>query len=392
MIALRNATLYTVTAGIFDNGTILIEDGKIKGIGSDIKIPEGSKIYDLKGKSITPGFIDAHCHVGVFNEGIGDMGFDGNDATSPVTPEIRAIDGIYGEDEAFDDARKAGITTLCVGPGSANVIGGQMCVVKPRSKIVEQMLVEDYNGLKSAFGENPKRVYGSQNKMPQTRMGVAAVMRKAFMDVQKYAAKKIHHENTPAEKDKPKAPFETDYNKEIILQVLNRNKSLRAHAHRTDDIQSAIRIAEEFGIELVIEHCTEGWRIADYLADKGVGVILGPLESTKPKSELRYLTMEAARILEEAGIPFAMMTDAPVIKIASLWDVVRSAMREGLSKKAAMECVTINPAKILRMDNRIGSLEHGKDADIVVWDGDPYDFNTPIVATFIDGKLLEGEL
>ena len=392
MIALKNATIYTITDGILENAILIIDENKIEAVGIGIDIPKSAKVYDLAGKFITPGFIDAHCHVGVFNEGVGDIGYDGNEATSPVTPEVKAVDGVYTDDEAFADALTHGITTLCIGPGSANVVGGQMCVVKNRSNILEEILIEDYVGLKCAFGENPKRVYDSQGKMPSTRMGVGAVLRKTLIDAQNYLNKKKHHENTPAKKDEPKAPFETNYSKEILCEVLEGKKPIRAHAHRTDDIQTAIRIAEEFDVKLVIEHCSEGHKIADFLAKKNVGVIIGPLDGTKPKVELRDMDIKAASILEKAGVEFAIMTDAPVVRIGQLFDDVRKTIRAGHSKENALRTITINPAKILGMDDKLGSIEAGKDADIVIFDRDPYDFNAIVETTIIDGKVLHGKL
>ncbi|MCD4651311.1 MAG: amidohydrolase [Candidatus Cloacimonetes bacterium] len=402
MFAIKNATLYTVTGGIIENGTILIDKSKIVGVGNKIKIPAKTKVYDGTGLSITPGFIDAHCHVGIFNEGTGEAGNDGNDFSNPLTPQVKAADGIYPEDEAFDDALQHGVTTLCIGPGSANVIGGQMAVVKPRSYILDEMLITDYVGLKCAFGENPKRVYGSKGVMPTTRMGVAAMLRKALNEAKTYSVKQeFKRQKALAAKKKKKKkgeepeipePVTPEYDKEVVLEVLEGKKSLRAHAHRMDDIQTAIRIAEEFGVNIVIEHCTEGYKIAKYLAKKNISVIIGPMNGTKPKVELKDATLENARMLEKAGVHFAIMTDAPVERIGSLWDNVRLAMRFGLSREGGLEAITIRPARILGMDDKLGSLEVGKDADLAIFDGDAYDFMAKIKATVIDGKFSYGKL
>ncbi|GAB4151834.1 MAG: amidohydrolase [Planctomycetota bacterium] len=390
--ALVGAKIFTVSGEVIEKGTIAVENGKIFSVSDKTKAPKGYEEIDLKGCCITPGLIDAHCHVGVFNEGVGEVGNDGNDYSNPVTPHIKAADGIYTDDEAFLDALEHGITTLCIGPGSANVIGGQIAVVKCRSNILEEMMLTDYVGLKAAFGENPKRVYGASKTMPTTRMGVGAVLRKTLVEVINYKAKKEHHFAKPEKEGEPKAPFEVDYQKEIILEVLEGRKPLRAHAHRADDIQTAIRIAEEFGYKVVIEHGTEAHKIADWLAKKGVTVIIGPLNYSKTKVELRDASMEAPVILHKAGVKFAIMTDAPVKKIGNLFDDVRLCVRHGLSKDAALKAVTLIPAEILGYSDRLGSLEKGKDADFAVFEGDPFDFMSKVKATVIDGKVVFGKL
>ncbi len=384
MIVLKNAVIHTVANGTI-TGSVAIEDKKIVMVG-DFELPENAEVIDCTGKHITPGFIDAHCHVGVFNEGMGDMGNDGNDATSPTTPQVKAADGIYPEDEAFKDAVSNGVTTLCIGPGSANVIGGQMCVVKPISHILEEMLVNDYVGLKCAFGENPKRVYGSKGTMPETRMGVAAVLRKALQDADSYRIKRDFQLNKPQKDDEPKEPFIPEYDKEIIVEVLENKKKLRAHAHRMDDIQTAIRIAREFNVGIVIEHCTEGFKIADYLAKNNIPVIIGPINGTKPKVELKDATLESAKILDEAGVKFSMMTDAPVERIGSLFDDIRLAIRYGLNPDSGLRAVTLNPAEILGMQDELGSIETGKSADLNIFSGDPFDFRSVVETVYINGK------
>lgn len=392
MLALTRARIFTVTNGIIEDGTIIVKDGKIDQVGKDVKIPKGIPVYDLAGKSITPGFIDAHCHVGVFNEGTGEIGNDGNDCSNPLAPHLKAADGIYTDDEAFRDALEHGVTTLCIGPGSANVIGGQMALVKPKSRILEEMLLADYIGLKCAFGENPKRVYEQKGIMPLTRMGVAAVLRKALQDALNYQAKKEHHDRDKPEEGKEKAPFETNYQHEVLLEVLDGKKPLRAHAHRSDDIQTAIRIAEEFGVRIVIEHCTEGHKIADYLAKKGVSVILGPINTSKPKVELRDATIETAKILEDAGVRFAVMTDAPINRIGDLLDNVRLCVRHGLTRETGLKAITIHPAQILGYEKRLGSIEPGKDADLAVFNGDPFDFMATVSASLIEGEVVYGKI
>lgn len=390
--ALKNARIFTGTGSTIAKGIIVVIDGKITAIGKNPAIPEGIPVHDLAGASVVPGFIDAHCHVGVFNEGAGDVGNDGNDYSSPITPHIKAADGIYTDDEAFQDAVANGITTLCIGPGSANVIGGQMAVVKCRSNILEEMLLTDYVGLKCAFGENPKRVYGSQKTMPTTRMGVGAILRKTLVEIQNYKAKKDFHHAKPEKEGEPKAPFEVDHIKEVVLEVIEGHKPMRAHAHRADDIQTAIRIAREFGLKVYIEHATEAFKIADYLAKTGVTVIIGPLNITKPKVELKDATMDMPAILEKAGVKFAVMTDAPVKRIGNLFDDMRLCVRHGLSKETALKAITSVPAEILGMSDRLGTLAVGKDADMAIFSGDPFDFMSTVKATLIDGRTVYGSL
>lgn len=392
MFILANCRIYTVKNGIIENGSIFVKHGKIDKVGIIDSYPDGIPVYDLKGKSVTPGFIDAHCHVGIFNEGTGNIGSDGNDVSSPTTPFLKSVDGIYPDDEAFDDALENGVTTMCIGPGSANVIGGQMAVVKPISNIIDEMVLTDYVGLKCAFGENPKGVYGERNIMPTTRMGVAGVLRKALYEAKNYLLKKEFYEKKISDDGKPQEPFYPEIDKEILIPILKKEKPLRCHAHRMDDIQTAIRIAEEFDVDIVIEHCTEGYKIADFLASKGIKCIIGPLNGTKPKVELKDSTLKAPMILEKAGVDFAVMTDAPVERIGALFDDVRLFVRHGLTEKTALESITINPAQILGFDDQFGSIENGKVADLNIFSGDPFDFRSKIETVIIYGKIEFGDL
>ncbi len=390
--AITDVTAHTVSEGTVEGCTVVVRNGRIEGVGREVSTEGVEDIRSLPGCHVTPGIIDAHCHVGVFNEGVGEVGMDGNDYSDPITPEIRALDGIYPDDEAFGDARRAGITALGIAPGSANVIGGQIAALKTGGNITEEMTLSDYVGLKCAFGENPKRVYGAKGKMPTTRMGVTAKLRITLMQARLYGDRKAHHLSAPVKEGETRAPFKSDYRKEVMLRVLRREVPLRAHAHRMDDIQSAVRVAEEFGLDLVLEHCTEGHLIADFLAGKRVPVIIGPLDGTKPKVELRNATMEGARKLEEAGVSFAVMTDAPVKRVGSLIDDMRNCVRHGVSRETALRAVTAVPARIMRLSGRIGSLSPGRDADLAVFEGDPFDFMSGIRATLVDGAVVHGEI
>lgn len=375
MILIRNAKILTMAGHDYERGDILIEDGKIAAIGEGISSPSSTQIIEANGLWALPGFVDAHCHLGMWEDGMGFEGADGNEMTDPVTPHLRAIDAINPEDPCFREAREAGITTACTGPGSANVLGGQFAAVKTVGNRIDEMILKAPLALKAAFGENPKRVYSEKDKSPSTRMATAATLREALIAAQEYLRK----QGTDKQPDR-------NMKMEALGWVLQRKVPLKIHAHRADDILTAVRIAREFDIDFSIEHCTEGYRIIDHLKSDGVKVILGPLLSERSKIELRNLTYEAPRIFEEAGVPFALMTDHPVIPLQYLPVTAALAVREGLSERAALEAITINAARITGIDDRVGSLEVGKDADVVLFDGNPLDFRARTRHVFIDGK------
>jgi imidazolonepropionase-like amidohydrolase len=382
MLAIVNGKIYTMAGEVLEKGTILVEGTKIKGIGTDLEIPKEAKIIDAAGKVIMPGIIDAHSHIGIFEEGMGFEGADGNEMTNPSTPHLRAIDAINPMDSAFVDAYKGGITTVVSGPGSANVIGGLALAMKTYGKIIDEMVILNPSGLKCAFGENPKRVYNAQKKMPTTRMGTAAIMREELIKAQNYL-KKLEK----GEKDEDKAP-ERDLKMESLVKVLKKEIPLRAHAHRADDIVTALRIAEEFDVNITIEHCTEGHLIADYLGKKGVSVIIGPTLTAKPKIELQNLTFETGRVLYEAGVKFAIMTDHPVIPQQYLPICAALAHKDGLPEEEALKAITINAAEIIGVADRVGSLEVGKDADIIILSGHLFDYKTVVEKTIINGEIV----
>lgn len=382
MLAIKNGKIYTMAGTIIETGTILVEDQKIKAIGTDVEVPEGAQVIDAQGKVIMPGIIDAHSHIGIFEEGLGFEGADGNEMTNPSTPHLRALDAINPMDVAFREAYQGGITTVVSGPGSANVIGGLGLAMKTYGKVIDEMVMIDPTGLKCAFGENPKRVYSSQKKSPSTRMGTAAVMREELIKAQNYL-KKLEK----AESDPDKAP-DRDLKMEAIVKVLKKEIPLRAHAHRADDIVTALRIAEEFDVDITIEHCTEGHLIADFLAKKGVDVVIGPTLSAKPKVELQNLTFETGRILYEAGVKFAIMTDHPVIPQQYLPLCAALAHKDGLPEEEALKAITINAAEIIGVGDRVGSLEVGKDADIIILSGHLFDYKTVVEKTIINGEII----
>ncbi len=342
-------------------------------------------VIDATDKWILPGFIDAHCHVGIGEEIYRYEGDDLNEMTDPLTPELRAIDGINPEDEGFRDARQGGVTAAFTCPGSANVVGGTGVVVKTAGRVVEDMIVREPAGLKVAFGENPKSVYGEQKKMPMTRMGTAAMLRQALVDAQNYKEKLEQGKSDP-----DKLP-ERDLGLENINLVMDKKIPLRAHAHRADDIMTAIRIAREFDVDLVLEHCTEGHKIADIIKGYGYPAVVGPSLINRSKVELKDKTFETPGILARAGVKVAIMTDHSVTPIEYLPLCAALAVRSGMSEEDALKAITIWPAEILGIADRVGTLEVGKDADIVVWEGKPLSFDCSPRVVMIDGKVVKPE-
>ncbi len=402
LLIIANGTIKPMTGEKEFNGSILVTGSKIVkikkhgdlvvnsneawftnnfGLTEETKV----KIIDATGKWILPGFIDAHCHVGIGEEIYRYEGDDLNEMTDPLTPELRAIDGINPEDEGFRDARMGGVTAAFTCPGSANVVGGTGVVVKTAGRVTEEMIVRDPAGLKAALGENPKYVYGEQKKMPMTRMGTAALLRQAFVDAQNYREKLEQGKN-----DSDKLP-ERDLGLETINLVLDKKIPLRAHAHRADDIMTAIRIAREFDIDLVLDHCTEGHKIADLIKKYGYPAAVGPSLINRAKVELKDKTFETPGILARAGVKVALMTDHSVTPIEYLPLCAALAIRNGMDEEDALKAVTIWPAEILGVADRMGSLEEGKDADIVVWDGKPLSLDSTTHVVLINGKIVKPE-
>jgi len=373
----------------FDCGYILVEDGKIKDIGSmdkfnELKIGESCSIetvIDAQNNYVLPGFIDAHCHVGMWEDSVGFEGDDGNEMTDPVTPHLRAIDGVYHMDRAFIEAREAGVTTVVTGPGSANVLGGQFVALKTYGRSVDEMVLKEPAALKAAFGENPKTVYNEKRQTPMTRMATAALLRENLAKAKEYKNMLDDYKNDPEENDKP----EYDIKMEALLKIINKEVPLKAHAHRADDILTAIRIAKEFDIKVTIEHCTEGYMIKELLLEEGVGVCLGPLLTDRSKIELRNQNIKSPALLSNAGIDVAITTDHPCVPIQHLSLSAAVAVKAGMDEKKALQSITINAAKITGIEDRVGSLSVGKDADIVIFDGNPLDLKTNVLTTIING-------
>ena len=379
---IRGGHIKTITNGDIACGDLLIENGKIAAIAERIDAPEGCEIVDAAGCLVTPGLMDAHTHIGIDETAIRWEGADYNETSNPVTPEMRGIDGINPMDEAFDDALAGGVTAAITGPGSANVIGGTFVALKLRGKCVDDMVLRNPAAMKVAFGENPKGCYGQQGrKEPVTRMGVAALLREELAKTKKYA-----EDIDAAEKDPAKSrPF--DFKLEAMLPVIRRELPLKCHAHRADDILTMLRIAHEFNIDVTLDHVTEGHLIADILAKEGRPVLVGPSFGSKSKFELKNKTFATPGILYKAGLEVCIITDAPVTPLCYLPLCAGLAMKEGLPEDAAWRAITINPAKVARVDDRIGSLEVGKDADIAIFDGHPLrDIQCRTRQVFVDGE------
>ncbi len=381
MLAIVNGRVFPVTSAPIEDGVVLVDRGKILAVGRDVSIPAGAQVIDAAGKYVLPGFVDAHTHLGVHEEGVGWEGSDGNEATDPVTPHLRAIDGFNPADQGLRDAVAGGITTVWVTPGSANVIGGLGFTVKTAGTTADAMVVKNPSGLKAAFGENPKRVYTERKTVPTTRMGVAGVLREALLKAQTYMAKQARYKDDP-----DKAP-DRDLKMEAIALVLRGELPLRTHAHRADDILTALRIAKEFGIKITIEHGTEGHLIAGILAAEHVPVNVGPSFSTRRKVELRERSFKTPAVLAKAGVKVSLITDHPVMPIQLLPLAAGVAVREGLSEEEALRAITINPAAVCGVEDRVGSLEPGKDADVVIWDGHPFDTRSRVLYTIINGEI-----
>ncbi|RLI54661.1 MAG: amidohydrolase [Candidatus Thorarchaeota archaeon] len=391
MKAITNATIVCPVNGLIEGGTILFSN-KIEAIGKNVQIPEKTKVIDADGKFVLPGFIDPHTHQGLFDGSIGWAGADGNEMTNPTTPEIRGIDSFNPFEPSLKEVIRGGVTCINTGPGSGNVIAGQAFVVKPTgSGVVDDMVVMAPSGLKIALGENPKRVYGDQKKTPSTRMGVASLLRKTFNEGQNYLDEwKNFGEKAREAREKgeaPPKPPKRNLGMEVIAKVLKREIPLHAHAHRADDIATIIRISQEFNLRLVLIHCTEGHKIAKFIAKAKVPAVVGPTILWVSKPETRERGFETAVILNKAGVKVALQTDSltpmnyfPILPM--------NVIKLGMSTEEALKCVTINPAEILGIDDRVGSLEPGKDADIVLWSGHPFEFYSKVEQVFINGRKI----
>ena len=387
MKAILAGALETGLGTVLSNVTVFVENGKIADITEGLDPKNADEVIDASEMVVTPGLIDAHTHIGTYCEGFPESMEDANDMVTPVVPHLRILDAIYQDDTAFADALAGGVTCVQTLPGSGNVIGGQGAIIKTatasggRKKTADEMVVKAPSSMKAALGENPIRVYKEKQKLPNTRMGNAALLRQALVEAENYRNKMIQarSKNEPAERN---------LQHEALLPVLDGDLSLCVHAHRCDDIATAVRIAGEFSIPFTVEHCTEGHLIAPFLAEKNVYAAVGPTLTGKPKLELRNKTWDTPLALWKAGVHFCIITDHPVVPIEHLSVCLSLAVRAGLPREEALKAVTIYAAEHLGIADRVGSVEKGKDADLVIWDGDPLDARSRAVATIIDGETV----
>lgn len=382
MKAIINVCIEPIEGSTVKDGIILIDGKHILDWGEKLSLPEGTELIDGQGGTVTPGLIDAHTHIGCCPEGMHYSMTDENEMTNPVTPLVRIIDSVYPFDRAFDEARQGGVTCVQTLPGSGNVIGGQGAIIKTCGTVADEMALRATSCMKAALGENPISVYKSRNVQPSTRMGNAAVMRAALQDAKNYLQGKSHHKNKPDD-----GPWETKLEQEALSQVLTGQMPFSVHAHRADDICTAVRIAQEFGLRLTIEHCTEGYMVGSWLARQNIKAALGPTLSCRPKPELENLTWDNVTGLRDAGVPFCIVTDHPVIPLYSLILNASLAYKAGLTRHEALRAVTLSAAEHLDIQHRLGSIAKGKDADLVLWNGDPLDSRTKVVLTIIDGTI-----
>lgn len=381
MLCIKNGTVHD---GVHREGfraDILVENGKIKAIGENLAIPDEAQALDVDGLQVYPGFVEAHGHIGLDGYGIGYEGMDYNEMNDILSPQMRGIDGVKPLDPALPRAAAAGVTCVCTGPGSANVLGGTFTTIKTVGKRVDDMVVRDGVAMKCAFGENPKRVY--RDKKDSSRMTTAALLREILFKAREYMEKK-----EAAGDDISKRPA-FDMKLEALLPVMRREIPLKAHAHATEDLFTALRIAKEFGLKITLEHVTEGHLIVEELAKENVPLAVGPTLGSASKFELRNKSWTTPGVLAAAGCQVSIITDSPVIPQEYLPLCAGLAVQAGMDPFAALQAITINPAKHAGIADRVGSLEVGKDADIVITDGCPFEVSTKVKYVFIDGKAVD---
>ena len=381
-----NGTVHPMDGPVISRGYVAFEDGKITAVGSMEELHGPVEGVDAEGGHILPGFVHAHCHLGLFGDSLGFEADDGNESTDPCTPQLRAIDGVNPLDRGFQEAREGGVTTVLTGPGSANPIAGQFLAVKTTGRWVDEMVVKAPVAMKFALGENPKSVYNDRKETPVTRMATAALIREQLSKAQEYQDKQAKADEDP-EEEMP----DFDAKLEALVPVVQGQLPAHFHAHRADDIATAVRISREFGLNQVIVHGTEGYKIADLLAAEGAAVITGPCLTDRSKPELVGQTLENPALLARAGVKVAICTDHPETPIQYLPLCAAMAVRGGMEEEAALAAITSTAAEIAGISKRVGSLTPGKDADVVVTTGHPFDWNGRIKAVFIDGKQVAKE-
>ena len=381
-----NGTVHTMDGLTIPGGYVVIQGDKIAQVGPMEECPQNweGQIFDAHGGHIQPGFIDAHCHLGMFGDGVGFEGDDGNEATDPCTPHLRAVDAVNPLDRCFQEAREAGVTTVLTGPGSANPISGQFAALKTSGKWVDAMVLKAPAAMKMALGENPKISYNERHETPTTRMATAAIIRENLAKAAEYR-EKLERAAQDEEEDKP----DYDAKLEALLPVINGELPVQIHAHRADDIATGIRICKEFGLKYVIVHGTEGHLIPELLAQEGAGVITGPCLGDRSKPELVNMTIETPAILQRFGVKTAVCTDHPETPIQYLPLCAAMAIRGGMDPESALACITINAAQLAGIDHRVGSLTPGKDADVVVTSAHPLNWLSRVRLVIMDGKVIK---
>ncbi|MDR1978242.1 MAG: amidohydrolase [Synergistaceae bacterium] len=385
MLAIKGGTVVTIAQGIIENGTVLVDGSKIAGVGANVETPSDCQVIDASGKWVTPGLIDAHTHISTFNEPqtmpvVPGM-IDGNEVSDPITAHIRGIDALNPHDVAIENTRKAGFSTCYTGPGSANVIGGTGISFKTKKgSTVFDIAIPGSEHMKMALGENPKRVYGSDKKVPVTRMGIAGILRETLYNAKVYSDQLLEAKTNPEKAPKP------DFKLNALVPAIRGEMKCRIHSHRADDIVTAVRIAKEFHLKFSIEHCTEGYKILDFLKENEVDCVVGPLTMGLSKMEIWGCKLETPGIMEKADVNFCLTADT-ASGTKYLPTHIGLCMARGLSEKAAFEAVTIRPAKLLGLDGRVGSLETGKDADLAIFNGHPFSNMTLCETTIIDGEV-----
>ncbi len=380
MLYIQNGRIMTMSGPVLEHGNVLIRNGKIEAVGEENLLPSDfqGNIIDASDCLVLPGLIEAHCHVGITEEKKGKEGDDCNEMVEPITPYLRAIDAVNPMDAAFHEAVRAGITSVMVGPGSSNVVGGQFAFIKTFGRRIDDLIVKAPAAMKVALGENPKVNYGGQNRMPSTRMAIASMLREELFLARQYLERK----------EKVNSDFEPDFAMECYVPVLKGQIPLKVHAHRVDDIFSAIRIANEFGIRITLDHCTEGHLIAKEIAQSGFPAIVGPHLASRSKIEIQYASFKTAGILHDAGVEIAITTDHPVSLIQSLPLCAGLAVKAGLPLEEGYRAITINAARICEVADRVGSIRVGNDADIAVFTGNPMETFTETLYTIIDGEVV----
>lgn len=383
MLGIKNVRIETISEGSVENGRILIKEGKIAALGVDLDLSSCSRVIDGAGGVVTPGIIDPHTHLGLSESGLGWEGRDINEGLDPLTPYLSARDGINMQDQAFENFRKSGITTVGVLPGSGNIIGGTGVAIKCRGNIVEEAILKDPVGMKAALGENPKTLYGNQKKSPATRMGSAALLRGALQTAKDYLQKQ-NSEQEGKEKEKGKR----DKVSEALLPVIKGELPLMIHCHRHDDIMTAIRICREFKVRYILEHVTDGHLLADVLKKENVHCAVGPTLHYGSKVENKDRDFRTAVVFDREGVPFCLITDHPVVDGRNYILTASTATQWGLPDESALRAITLSSAFHLGVHDRVGSIEVGKDADLVIWSGNPLEFTTFVDMTIIDGEIV----